>query len=448
MVVFGSGPSDTRGTSDTYGLTPAARMTAAERKWFRIASWVPYVLLGLLAGYTVGAKHAEPGSMAIDLGLCAAAAAWILIMFTTRPAWRARPRPMAVFVVGFLALLAVLVVRDPAFGFLTIAGYFFAFSLLVWPYDLVGVFVVAVLAATAQTSGVSRTTVGGILIWVVVIVLNAVPLCGLCWIGHRQDAHNEERERVLVALGDANRKLEATLAENAGLHQQLLAQAREAGVLDERQRLAGEIHDTLAQGLTGIITQLQAADHADGDPARRRRHLDAALRLARESLTDARRSVHALRPQPLEHGHLDDALTEVAQQWSALHGTPVQITTTGTPRPLLPEAEVALLRTAQEALANVAKHAAASRVGVTLSYLDADVALDIRDDGRGFDGTAGADGGPLKEGGLTADGRPDGGFGLTLMRRRIEQLAGTLQIESEPGTGTAISAQIPAKVAP
>ncbi len=183
----------------------------------------------------------------------------------------------------------------------------------------------------------------------------------------------------------ANRKLEATLAENAGLHQQLLTQAREAGVLDERQRMAREIHDTLAQGLTGIITQLQAAEQAVEDPSAWRRHFDAATRLARDSLSEARRSVEALRPEPLETARLSDALGEVAGRWSSLHGVPVQVTTTGTGCPMRPEAEFALLRTAQEALANVARHARATRVGVTLSYMEHQVALDVRDDGQGFD---------------------------------------------------------------
>jgi signal transduction histidine kinase len=191
--------------------------------------------------------------------------------------------------------------------------------------------------------------------------------------------------------------------------------------------MAREIHDTLAQGLTGIVTQLQAAEHAADDPAGWRRHFAAATRLARESLTEARRSVNALRPGPLEAERLSDALAGVAERWSALHGVPVQVTTTGTARPLPPDAEVALLRTAQEALANVAKHARAARVGLTLSYMEHQVALDVRDDGRGFD---------------PAETK---GFGLVAMRQRIEALSGTLQVESEPGVGTAISASLPAE---
>jgi signal transduction histidine kinase len=109
------------------------------------------------------------------------------------------------------------------------------------------------------------------------------------------------------------------------------------------------------------------------------------------------------------------------------------VTTTGTARPLAADTEDALPRTAQEALANVAKHAQATQVGVTLSYLQDEVALDVLDDGRGFVPAS-------------SPPRPDhrGGFGLIAMRQRIEKLAGTLQIETGPGSGTGISAHIPA----
>ena len=277
---------------------------------------------------------------------------------------------------------------------------------------------------------------------------------------------DERRRQALEELSTANHKLEATLSENAGLQQQLLTQAREAGVQDERQRMAREIHDTLAQGLTGIITQLQAAEQAADEPAGWRRHFDAATRLARESLSEARRSVEALRPESLELARLSEALGEVAGRWSSLHGIPVQVTTTGTARPMPPEAEFALLRAAQEALANVARHARATRVGVTLSYMEHQVALDVRDDGQGFDlqklcaqaaGASNTNGNKNGNGhvnglvGLSVGdglrrhpaGTSDGGFGLVAMRQRIESLAGKLQVESEPGFGTGISACLP-----
>ncbi|MDM7854974.1 sensor histidine kinase [Cellulomonas alba] len=388
----------------------------------------PYALLTI-----VGAATAllDPGpDDAVNLGLCVVAMAWVLVMYTLRPAWRVRRVPMAVFFVGFLGLLAVLVLRQPAFGFVTPAAYFFAFGLLAWPWRVLGVGAVAVVAGIAQASGIPLTDAGGIALHAAIILVNVVPLCAWAWLDWRGDQEREERARTMDQLEASNRRLAASLAENAALHDRLVAQAREAGVRDERQRMAGEIHDTLAQGLTGIVTQLQAAEQAVDDRARWERHVTAAIGLARESLREARRSVEALRPEQLRDGRLAGALASVAREWSALHGIPVELTRTGQERPLPPDAELALLRTAQEALANVAAHAGATRVGLTLSYLDGQVALDVRDDGRGFD-----------------PARPPvsaGGFGLVAMRQRIEGLSGTLQVESEPAAGTAISAAVPA----
>lgn len=210
-----------------------------------------------------------------------------------------------------------------------------------------------------------------------------------------------------------------------------MAQAREAGVLDERQRMAREIHDTIAQGLTGIVTQLEAAGQAKDRPDDWRRHLDNAARLARDSLSEARRSVEGTRPGPLANAALPEALADVARQWSAVNGVPVEVKTTGDRVPLHPDIEVALLRTAQEALANVAKHASATRAALTLSYMGDEVTLDVRDDGVGFAVSNGAV-------------APRKGFGLTAMRQRVGRVAGSLAIESEPGGGTAISARVPA----
>jgi signal transduction histidine kinase len=212
----------------------------------------------------------------------------------------------------------------------------------------------------------------------------------------------------------------------------LLVQAREAGVLDERQRMAREIHDTLAQGLAGILAQLQAAEQVSEEPAKWRRHVTTAMNLARESLTEARRTVHAVEPSVLADARLPDAISDVTRHWAQAHDIDAVLTTTGDARPMHADVEVTLLRTAQEALANVAKHARATRVGLTLSYMEDLVTLDVRDDGIGFEPTR------------RANGSTNGGFGLTGMRQRVQRLAGRLDIESEPGGGTAISASVPA----
>ncbi len=137
--------------------------------------------------------------------------------------------------------------------------------------------------------------------------------------------------------------------------------------------------------------------------------------------------MHALSPAPLDGSRLPEALEDVAQRWSDVNAVPVHVTTTGGSRPLHPEVEVTLLRAAQEGLANVARHARASRVGVTLSFSGDEVMLDVRDDGVGFD-----------------DAAASGGFGFEAMRQRVQRLAGDLAIESEPGGGTAISVRVPA----
>jgi signal transduction histidine kinase len=407
---------------------PLEVVDAQTARLLPVVAAAPYVLLTLVGAVTTAL---DPGASAlVNLGLCALAAAWVLWMYTLHPAWRVRPAPMAVFFTGFTAILLVLVLREPAFGFVTPAAYFFAFGLLLWPWRVLGVAAVAVVAGIAQASGIPLSDPGDVALHAAIILVNVVPLCAWAWLDWRSDQERDERQRTMRQLEDTNRRLEATLAENAALNDRLMAQAREAGVRDERQRMAGEIHDTLAQGLTGIVTQLQAAEQAAGDPDRWRRHVEAATGLARESLREARRSVDALRPEPLRDARLADALASVAGEWSARHGIPVEVTTTGDERPLSPEAELALLRTAQEALANVAAHAEAGRVGLTLSYLDGQVALDVRDDGRGFD--------PVRPPASA------GGFGLVAMRQRIEGLSGTLQVESEPHAGTAISAAVPA----
>jgi signal transduction histidine kinase len=399
----------------------------SHRPPFLLVNVVPYTLLALPVAILAIVEGWAGGSLLIDLGLCGLAAAWMLGMFTLRPGWWDRPRIMGVFVAGLIVITALLVARHPAFGLFTPAPYIYSFTVLRWPWRLLGVTATAVLAATAQASGIPKTDAFGLTMYAVIIAFNIAMMCACAWVLRLAEKEEERRERTLEELGRTNRLLEASLAENAGLHAQLLAQAREAGVLDERQRMAREIHDTLAQGLTGIIAQLQAAEQMHEVPAPWRRPFDAVKNLARESLTEARRSVDALRPEPLRTARLSDALADVADRWSKLHGLPVQVTTTGTARPMTPEAEFALLRTAQEALANVAKHAGASRVGVTLSYLEQEVALDVRDDGKGFDLAS----------------LETGGFGLTIMRQRVEELSGSLRVESEPGAGAGISACVP-----
>lgn len=231
---------------------------------------------------------------------------------------------------------------------------------------------------------------------------------------------------------------QAALAlENMRLVEEARRTGRATGLLDERQRLAREIHDTLAQGFTGIITSLTAAQMSKARAAAdssSTRYLEDAERMAREGLAEARRLVWALRPESLDRGSLSEALHRLARDWSAKTGVDTRADTTGAPRPLLPETEVALLRTAQEALTNTRKHAGASAANITLSYMDDCVTLDVVDDGAGFDSAR------LNDPEVAHDA---GGFGLVAMRERIEQLGGTLAVESAPGHGTAVAVELP-----
>jgi signal transduction histidine kinase len=228
----------------------------------------------------------------------------------------------------------------------------------------------------------------------------------------------------------------ALVLENLRLIEEAGLAGRRGGILLERQRLAREIHDTLAQGFTGIITSLTAAELTT-DPsatdAASARYVEDAKRIARDSLAEARRLVWALRPESLDRYSLPEALGKLVQEWSAQTGVEARGTTNGTPRELLPEAEVALLRAAQESLTNVHKHARASRVDVTLTYMDDRVVVDVVDDGVGFD--------PAE---ITPAVGPqdERGFGLTAMRERVEQLGGRLAIETAPGEGTAIAVEL------
>jgi signal transduction histidine kinase len=214
-------------------------------------------------------------------------------------------------------------------------------------------------------------------------------------------------------------QLEATRAELAAAH-------HEAGVQAERHRLAGEIHDTLAQGFTSIVTLLQAGQASLDAASPARRHLDLALLTARENLAEARTLVTALTPATLEAGTLGDTVRRVTSTTGAQAGIEAHAEVTGIARRLPTGTEVVLLRVCQEALANVRKHAGARQVRVLLCYAGAAVRLTVTDDGKGFD----------------PDGT-NGGYGLSGMRDRVGQVGGTVEVASVPGRGTEVSAEVP-----
>jgi signal transduction histidine kinase len=210
--------------------------------------------------------------------------------------------------------------------------------------------------------------------------------------------------------------------------EQLARFSHEAGIAAERERLAREIHDTLAQGLTSIISLVEAAEsELDDSPGRAHRHLNLAGEAAKESLSEARDFVAALTPATLRDGSLSEAVRRQGDMLARQTGLTVHSAVGGTEQ-LLPMAiQVVLLRTTQEALANIRKHANAELVDLILYYAAGEVRLVVTDDGQGF--------GPS---------RPDaGGFGLPGMRARVAKIGGTTTVTASPGEGTTIEVTVP-----
>ena len=204
----------------------------------------------------------------------------------------------------------------------------------------------------------------------------------------------------------------------------LMRVEREAGRLNERQRLARDIHDTLAQHFTSIIMHLAVAKHSNF--ATVQTQVQQAEESARDGLDEIRRIVWDMQPEQIEKAPFIEAVEQLAARWSAENSVQVKMNVTGTPHPLASSAETTLLRILQEAMHNISKHAQAKKVNITFSYMEDLFVMDIADDGLGFE--------PSKIG---------NGFGMKTMRGRAEELSGTLTIESEQGVGTAIAVSIP-----
>ncbi|GAA5771995.1 hypothetical protein Aros01_08538 [Streptosporangium roseum] len=386
-----------------------------ERRFENVVEIVPYVTLAASLLISLASPDQPPGGIPRILALTALALAWIVGTRTLLPATVRRRRvAVTVHFVGVLATAALLALHDPIFVIYCISGFFIAanFAPSKWTF--------AAVAATSfilygSTLDWGKATIQLIAFYLAIIAVQTVAIGG----GSIAGIKIEDRQRKYrKAVSD----LQTAMEENADLHAQLLTQAHQAGILDERQRMAREIHDTLAQGLTGIITQLRAAQRVEDSGT----HVELALNLAQDSLTEARRSVSALQPHQLEEAHLPEAMTTLARGWSQSTGVDLHVEVTGDRVPLSPAIEVTLFRVAQEALTNVTKHADATRAGLTLSYTGPVVLLDIRDNGTGIH-------------------HPNGeGFGLSSMRQRVRGVGGSLEIESTPGEGTAVSATVPA----
>ncbi|WP_445337427.1 sensor histidine kinase [Clavibacter sp. CFBP 8614] len=313
----------------------------------------------------------------------------------------------AVWITALTAAWIALLVLVPDAAYLVFPLFFLYLHLLPRVVGPVAV-VVATLVAVVALGLHGGFTVGGVI----------GPLVGagvalLIGLGYRALARESAEREELVAELIATRGL-------------LAATEREQGVLTERARLAREIHDTVAQGLTSIQMLLHAAEAADGDRPGLE-HIRLARATAADGLADTRRFIRELAPPSLDAG-LGAALGRLGAQWRR-EGLRIDVAVPPSDPPLPMAVQTALLRIAQGAVANVAQHADARSVEIGVAVTDAHATLIVRDDGTGFD--------PERVG---EDAGTTDSFGLRAMAQRVEQLGGRLDVDSAPGRGTTITA--------
>ncbi|MFJ3766742.1 histidine kinase [Streptomyces sp. NPDC090082] len=381
---------------DPRSLTPALRA---------LRLCLHLLMAGLLVLAAVRA-HTTAGTVAaVLMGVVYAAGSYL-------PAVRGSQRAAAVWLAALGAAWLTLLWLTPEALWLAFPLYFLQLHLLPTRWSLPAVVLTAgaaILSYVGHGADLNPGVFIGPLLGAAVAVATVL--------GYQALYRESERRRRLIE------ELIATRAE-------LAAAERHAGTLAERERLAREIHDTLAQGLSSIQLLLRAAERVLPPDSPAAGHIGRAREAAQDNLAEARRFVRALSPPDLEHGSLAAALERLCEPVASEAGPRVRFSVSGTPAELPTPYEVALLRIAQSALANTVRHASASRAEITLSFMDASVTLDVVDDGRGFD---------------PASVRPssDGGFGLPAMRSRAESLGGTFTVESAPGQGTAVAVSLP-----
>lgn len=406
------------------GCGPAAEAGRARHQdaWDR-GAWIWdagfYALLALATAVAGLAEQRPLRDRLLTVGLAVLMAAWHAgfshrFRLDRGPQWA----PLA-YVAGVYLLWLALVSTHLAFFFMLWILYPWTFRLLPLRVGVAAALVLTALATWRELAipGLAAGERAANASYAVVAALAGILLA--IWI-NRIISQSAERKELIDELTATRREL--AVAE------------RQAGMLEERQRLAREIHDTLAQGFTSIVLLLQAAEAAwASGSADARHHLEQARRTASENLAEARQLVWALQPEPLGDASLGEALARLTDRLASEQQVQAATRITGTPRPLPTPTEVALLRITQEALTNVRRHARAGRVTVTLSYMDDVAVLDVQDDGVGFDPRA-----------TGRAARPEeGGFGLAAIRQRVDRLGGSLVVESAPGAGTTLVVELP-----
>ena len=367
------------------------------------------LVAALLVLTLVGAHSDASGVLNVP---AVATAAGFSAVYCIGTVWERRRETASTVRLGWLAavlvLWAALVVQVPEAAYLVFPLFFLAqFLLGVWT----GAAAVAFLAAVAVLAlGLHEGFTAAGIIGPVVGALVALGLGA----GVRA-LHRESQAR------------RAVIAELMATRSELAAREREVGREAERARLAGEIHDTVAQGLSSIGMLLHAAERSDpSHPAVEQIRL--AREVAGENLTETRRLIAALRPAPLDGVSLAGALRRVAEQVGT-ENPGLAVSVGGDPTADPPaELSAVLVRVTQEALTNAVKHGSPDQIRITLDHRPTSVQLEVHDDGCGFDTTA---------------PRTAASFGLDGMARRVDDLGGTLEVESEVGGGTSVRAVLP-----
>ncbi len=385
----------------------------------RVLAWCLHLLvaglLALVAGRAVLDGRPDAGAVAA----AAAATGAVYAAGPLIPRVAASRRASAVWLAVLGAVWAVLLVLSAEAVWLAFPLYLVQLHLLPRWGGLAAVAATAVAAITAfaaHQGGLAPAVAIG-------PALGAAVAVAVVWSYQAMYRESEKRRRLIEELTE-------TRAD--------LARAQHtAGVLAERERLAREIHDTLAQGFSSIQLLLRAAQRALPDrPEAASDHVDRAREAAADNLAEARRLVAALTPPALEGRSLPDALERLCATVSERHPLTARFHLEGTPVPLPTAHEVELLRIAQSALGNTVRHARAARADLALRFTgagpDPEAVLEVADDGTGFDAAL-----------PPATDPEGGGFGLAAMRARMRALGGSFTVDTAPGRGTTVTARLP-----
>jgi signal transduction histidine kinase len=413
----GAGPGAAGAASGRGGLAAADGLAAGDHHPWAGSNWSWHFAFAALAvmdgGLTLTDDGLSPGRRYAALAVLAAACAWYAAVGArVLHATPAQPRRAALYIAVAIPVTIGLVALTPFGALLFCLLYPHIWTLLTVRSAIVATAITA--AATGATALAGTGLHGAPLRLASAIAIGSVVVAVVIGLWINNIIVQSKHRAVVIA------ELAATRSELAQL-------SRQAGVMAERERLARDIHDTLAQGFTSVMLLIEAADAELGPGASPARpFLHDARKTAADNLAEARAMVAALSPPDLRDASLPAALGQLIDRISPDLGVDPQLAVTGTPRPLAANEEVVLLRATQEALTNVRKHAAAARVGIELAYQPEAVTLRITDDGRGFDPAA----------------QPPG-FGLSGMRSRVAQVSGTLRVQSAPGAGTTVAVDLP-----